>query len=120
LPHEESTIKETAEGIRENLRGMSDQQIRGTIAAINATPDVRMLSNPNMDLKGANVVASSWEGLPTGKEASLTLGLGAPQYTRVVSREHTKYFASSFYGRRKPVSGRSMSSFQEMICATYL
>lgn len=45
-----------------------------------------------MDLKGANVVVSSWEGLPTGKEASLTLGLGAPQYTRVVSREHTKYF----------------------------
>jgi hypothetical protein len=92
LPYEESSIKEVAEAMGESFRNMIDGQIRSVIDMINAVPDVRVLSSPNLDLKGANLVVSSWEGVPTGKEASLGLSLGAPQYGRLISREHTSYY----------------------------
>ncbi|KAF4629657.1 hypothetical protein G7Y89_g8489 [Cudoniella acicularis] len=92
LPYEESLIKEVAEAIGESFRDMNDGQVRSFIDRVNAVPDVRVFSSPSLGLKSAKLVVSSWEGVPTGKEASLGLGLGAPQYSRMISREHTSYY----------------------------
>jgi hypothetical protein len=91
LSSDESALKGTATAIRDSINGVNNDAVQGYIGIVNGLPNVHALSGPPK-MEGYNMVITTTEGIPTGEAASLGLGLGAPDYFRMIGRDHSPSF----------------------------
>ncbi|KAM3419156.1 hypothetical protein BST61_g5100 [Cercospora zeina] len=86
LPFDIGTLGHAAHLVHESMAETTETDLRGTIAAINTAPDVRGALDIGSRF-GADVAIADWSVMPMGTAATLSLGLGAPQFVREAGKE---------------------------------
>ncbi|EME89059.1 uncharacterized protein MYCFIDRAFT_193070 [Pseudocercospora fijiensis CIRAD86] len=87
LPIDVGTMLRTTELVHRGTKQMHEIKVRSAIALINDREDVRSVNHPAVDFQN-DVFVTDWSSV---LEADLGLGLGAPDYVRKVSRQHSSY-----------------------------
>ncbi|KXT00275.1 hypothetical protein AC578_1210 [Pseudocercospora eumusae] len=90
LPIDVGTMLRTTELVHSGRQQLHETKVRSAIALINDREDVRNANHPAVDYN-SDVFVTDWSDLPSDLEAGLGLGLGAPDYVRKVSRQHSSY-----------------------------
>ena len=90
LPIDVGTMLRTTELVHSGTQQLHEAKVRSAIALINDREDVRSVNHPAVDFNH-NVFVTDWSQLPSNSEAGLGLGLGAPDFVRKVSRQHSSY-----------------------------
>ena len=90
MPIDISTIRDAARLVRRGISNLTERKVRSAIVLINSRDDVRSVNHPHIDF-GNDVFVTSWADLPVGNEAGLGLGLGAAEFGRKPSRQHSAY-----------------------------